>query len=190
MRRLSSVSQWPFSRTAATACREGDERRTPHVNLAILGQIAHRPDCEIDCAIDLTEAGASLAGFRIVDDGEKSKGRRRHAAFTVALAKCELHHFVVETVLDAQPLLPQSATGQTKCKDPERLGGFPDQIRRAGRKQRSGCQVWRRSKRDHAPGHHGDAQRARVTENAHLTPHVRASARRISQLATGSFRRR
>jgi hypothetical protein len=29
-----------------------------------------------------------------------------------------------------------------------------------------------------------------VTENAHLTPYARASARLFSQLVTGSFRRR
>ena len=34
------------------------------------------------------------------------------------------------------------------------------------------------------------AQRARMTRNPHLTPHVRASARLVSQLVTGSFRRR
>ena len=66
--------------------REGEKRRTPHVNLAILGQIAHWVDCEIDGAVDLAEAGASLAGFRIVHDGEKSKRRGRYAAFPIPIA--------------------------------------------------------------------------------------------------------
>src|SRR4029077_16030606 len=73
-----------FAVTAAG--REVDKRRTPHVNLAILVQITHWMDCEIDGAVDLAEAGASLAGFRIVHDGEKAKRRRRCAAFPIPLA--------------------------------------------------------------------------------------------------------
>src|ERR1700722_7576700 len=109
MRRLSSVSQCPSSRAAATAwsspgmvsrmitirrssgqtqgCEfcdrvvfaiagaggERRQRRTPDVDLAPLGQIAHRPDRKIDRAVDLAEAGASLAGSRFVDDGPQAK---------------------------------------------------------------------------------------------------------------------
>ena len=58
------------------AMGESDERRAPDVEFAILGLIAHRPDRKIDRAIDLAEAGASLARARIVHDGEESKGRR------------------------------------------------------------------------------------------------------------------
>src|SRR5207249_736518 len=106
------------------------------------------------------------------------------------ISKRQLHPFLVEFALDTQPFLPQSAAGQAKCKHPEWLGGFPDQIRRAGRKQRSGSKVRRRPKPEHAPSHHGDAQPARATENSHLTPQVRASARPAGLLVTGSFRRR
>src|ERR1700722_8027368 len=72
---------------AVTAAgREGEKRRTPHVNFAILGQIAHWVDCEIDGAVDLADLSASLAGFRIVHDGEKSKRRGRYAAFPIPVA--------------------------------------------------------------------------------------------------------
>ena len=146
MRRLSSISQCPSSRAAATAwssprmvsrmitirrssgetparrkrdelcdrivfaiagaMREGDQRRTPDVDLAILGQIAHRPDRKIDRAIDLAEPGAAVAGPRVVDDGEKPQRGRRHAAFAVAVAKRQLHPFVVELALDAAAIFP------------------------------------------------------------------------------------
>jgi hypothetical protein len=82
-----------------------------------------------------------------------------------------LHPFIVELALDLQPFFPQSTAGQDGGKQPEWLGGFPDQDRRAGRKQRAGCKVCRGSKPGHAEGSHGDAQRARVTGNPHLTPH-------------------
>jgi hypothetical protein len=39
-----------------------------------------------------------------------------------------------------------------------------------GGKRRPSGEVWRGPERDHAPSHHGDAQRARTTENSHLTP--------------------
>ena len=117
MRRLSSISQWPSSRTAATAWSsprmvsgmitmrrssagdaghaqryefrdrivlavagaavEGDERRAPDVDLAVLGEIAHRPDREIDRAVDFAEPGAAVALPASVDDGEKLQARRR-----------------------------------------------------------------------------------------------------------------
>ena len=83
------------------------ERRTPHVDFAVLSQIAHRPDREIDRAIDLAEAGASLAGSGVVHDGEELKGRRRHAAIAIAVAKRQLHPFVVELALDVEPFLAQ-----------------------------------------------------------------------------------
>src|SRR5207249_6940010 len=59
------------------------------------------------------------------------------------ISKRQLLPFLVELALDTQPFLPQSAAGQAKCKHPEWLGGFPDQIRRAGRKQRSGSKIRR-----------------------------------------------
>ncbi len=96
----------------AGAVRERHERRTPDVDRAVLGKIAHRPDRKIDRAIDLTEAGTSLKGFRIVHDGEKSKGGRRHATFAVSVAKRQLHPFVVELALDIKPFCPQAARGQ------------------------------------------------------------------------------
>ena len=99
---------------------------------AILSQIAHRPDRQIDRAVDLAEAGAAFAGSRVVDDGEKLQRGRRHAALAVAVAKRQLHPFVVELALDAQPFFPQAAAiGQGGGEKPERLGGFPDQIRRS-----------------------------------------------------------
>jgi hypothetical protein len=58
------------------AWRERDQRRTPDVDRAVLSQIAHRPDREIDRAVDLAEAGTSLAGSRIVHDGEQSQSGR------------------------------------------------------------------------------------------------------------------
>jgi hypothetical protein len=57
-------------------------------------------DCEIDGAVDLAEAGASLAGFRIVHDGEKPKRRRRYAAFPISVAQRQLDPLVVEFALD------------------------------------------------------------------------------------------
>src|SRR6266436_9335618 len=91
---------------------EGDERRTPDIDGAVLSQIAHRPDRKIDRAIDLAEAGTSLAGLRIVHDGEKLQGSRRHATIAIAIAKRQLHSFVVELALAAEPFYPQAPTGQ------------------------------------------------------------------------------
>ena len=86
---------------------EGDERRTPDVDLAKLREIAHRPDGQIDRAVDLAEAGASVAvSARSVDDGEQSQRGRRHAAFAVAVAQRQLNPFVVELALDVPAILP------------------------------------------------------------------------------------
>src|SRR6476620_2780929 len=62
------------------AAGEGGERRTPYVDCAVLGQIAHRADREVDRTIDLAETGASLADPRIVDQSQELKRSRRHAA--------------------------------------------------------------------------------------------------------------
>jgi hypothetical protein len=107
-----------------------------------LGEIAHRPDSKIDGTIDLAEAGTSLAGSRIIHDGEKLKGRRGCAAVAVAVAKRELHPLVVELAFDAKPLFVQSAPGQGRSRQPERLRGSAGQFCRI---QRSGCEVCRRS---------------------------------------------
>ena len=70
----------------------------------------------------LAETGAPLAGSRIVHDGEQSQGRRRYAAFSVSIAKRQLHPFVVELALDAKPFVPQGSPGQCRRRKPERLG--------------------------------------------------------------------
>src|ERR1700730_3256499 len=146
MRRLSSISQCPSSRAAATAwsspqivrrdaglsqCNklgdrvvfaiagaigEGDQRRTPNVDLAILGEIAHRPDRKIDRAIDLAKAGTSLAGARGVDDGEKLQGSRRHAALAVAVAKRHFPPLVVDFALAPEPFFPQAPRRQHRSE--------------------------------------------------------------------------
>ncbi len=114
-------------------------------------------DRKIDRAIDLAETGASLSRPRNVHDGEQLQGRRGHAAIAVAVAKRQLHPFIIELALDLEPFFPQSAGGQDGGKQPERLGGFSDQSRRAGRNQRAGREVCRRSKPGHAAGSHDDA---------------------------------
>jgi len=68
---------------------------------------------------------------------------RGHAAVAVALAKRELHHFIVETALHAEPLLAQAAAGQGGCRKPERLGRFLDEILGAGRPRRFSPEVGR-----------------------------------------------
>ena len=168
MRRLSSISQRPSSRAAATAWSSpwmvsrmhhdpqivgrdaGAAQRhefrdriilaiaaarasvasgeRPDVDLAVLGEVAHRPDGEIDGAVDLAEPGAALAEPGGVDDVEEFQRGRRHAAFAVALAQRELHHFVVEAALHAEPFVAQSAAGERGCGKPERLGRSLDQI--------------------------------------------------------------
>src|SRR5258708_8433575 len=87
----------------AGTVRERDKRRAPHVDRAVLSQIAHWPDREIDGAIDLAEAGTSLAGPGIVDDGEKLQGSRRHAATPLPAPKRPLHPFRVALARHHQP---------------------------------------------------------------------------------------
>ena len=91
------------------APRQRHERRGPDVELAILRQIAHRPDGKVDGAVDLAEPGAALARLGGIDDGQKLQCGRRYAAFAVALAQRELHHFVVEPALHAEPFVVQPA---------------------------------------------------------------------------------
>src|SRR4051812_33544391 len=69
---------------------ERDERRTPYVHRAILSQVAHRPDREIDRAVDLAKARATLAGSGIVHDREHLHRRGGNAAVTIAVAKRQL----------------------------------------------------------------------------------------------------
>ena len=95
--------------TVAAAAGERRERGRPDVDPAMLGEVAHRPDGEIDRAIDFAEPGAAVAEPRGVDDIEELQCGRRHAALTVALAQGKLHHFVVEAALHAEPFVAQSA---------------------------------------------------------------------------------
>ena len=60
--------------------RERHQGRSPNVEFAVLCLIAHRPDRQVDCAIDLAEAGAALAGSRVIDDSQKLQRGRRCAA--------------------------------------------------------------------------------------------------------------
>jgi hypothetical protein len=62
----------------------------------VLGEVADRPDGEIDGAVDFAEPGAAFAQPGGVDDVEEFQRSRRHAAVTVAFAERKLHHFVVE----------------------------------------------------------------------------------------------
>ena len=60
----------------ATATRERCERRRPDVDLAVLGEVADRPDGEIDGAVDFAEPGAALARPGSIDDVEEfQRGR-------------------------------------------------------------------------------------------------------------------
>ena len=45
----------------AGACVESDERRTPDVVLAVLGEVLHRTDCKINGVVDLADPGAAVA---------------------------------------------------------------------------------------------------------------------------------
>jgi hypothetical protein len=93
-----------------------------------LGEVADRPDGKIDGAVDLAEPGAAFARPGGVDDVEEFQRGRRHAAVTVAFAERELHHFVVEPVLHAEPFVTQSAAGDGSCGKPERFGRSLDQL--------------------------------------------------------------
>ena len=90
------------------------KRRGPDVDLAILGEVAHRPDGEIDRAVDLAEPGAAVARLGGVDDGEELQRCRRHAVLAVAFAQRELHHFIVEAALHAEPFVAQAAAGRAR----------------------------------------------------------------------------
>ena len=108
----------------ASAAGQGRERGRPHVDLAMLRQIAGRSDGEVDRTVDLTQPGAAVARLRGVDDGEKLQCGRRYATFPVAVAQGELHHFVVEATLHAEPFVAQSAIGQAVRDLSEGFGGF------------------------------------------------------------------
>src|SRR5713226_6020510 len=45
--------------------------RRSFAGIAILSEIARRPDCQIDGAVDLAEPGAAIAFPGNIDDGEK-----------------------------------------------------------------------------------------------------------------------
>ena len=53
----------------AGAAGEGRQRRRPHVGGLVLGDIAHRPDGEIDRSVDCANAGAAVARAGVIDDG-------------------------------------------------------------------------------------------------------------------------
>ena len=53
----------------------------------------------------------------------------------VGVAKRELHPFVVELALDPEPFFHHAAFGQRRGEQAERLGGFANQLRHAGRHQ-------------------------------------------------------
>ena len=106
----------------ATATRERCERRGPDIDLAVLGEVAHRPDGEIDGAVDFAKPGAAFAQPGGVDDVEEFQRGRRRAAVTVAFAERKLHHFVVEPALHAEPFVAQSTAGEGGGGKSERLG--------------------------------------------------------------------
>jgi hypothetical protein len=57
--------------TVAGACVESDERRTPDVDLTVLGEVFHRTDRKIDGLVDLTDPGPAVALPATIDDAEK-----------------------------------------------------------------------------------------------------------------------
>jgi len=123
-----------------------------------------------------------------VDDGQQLQGGRRDAAFAVAVAQRKLHPFIVQLALDAKPFLPQAALGQGRCEKPERLGRAAGRLRRCVQIHRGGPELSRRPEPGKAHEYDG-APSLRAAEKPHLTPLVRASARPVGLLVTGSFRR-
>ena len=122
----------PESELLATATRERCEWRGPDVDLAVLGEVADRPDGEIDGAVDFAEPGAALTRPGGVDDVEELQCCGRRAALAVTLAQGKLHHFVVEAALHAEPFVAQSAGGEGRRGKPERLGRARHQFYRRG----------------------------------------------------------
>ena len=154
------------------AMGEGDERRTPDVGLAILGLIAHRPDRKIDRAVDFAEPGASLArachrprwrGIAAQPATRSGRGRRRKAPVVPFRRRACARPSAIS------PRTPPSDSGAGE--QAERLGGFANQLRHAGRHQCCGCNIRRRPEPDHAAGKYDGAPRARITRISHLTPH-------------------
>ena len=173
------------------AMGEGHERRTPDVDFALLGQIAHRADRQIDRAVDLAEAGAALAGsarhrrWREIAGRpaiRSVRGRRR----TAPVAPIHRRDGAARPAIF--PAARLSTVLRRKDRTARRIAGsfrlIPCEI------QRTGPKVYRRSEPDNAARKYSGTQSARVIESPHLTPHVRASARLRCQLVTGSFRRR
>ena len=57
--------------TIAGTCVESDERRTPDVDCAPLGEVLHWTDRKIDGTVDLGEPGPAIALPATIDDAEK-----------------------------------------------------------------------------------------------------------------------
>ena len=107
----------------AGAALEGVERRAPDVILAILGEVADRPDRQIDGAVDLAEAGAAIARAGLVDNAEQAQRRRRHAVLAIAVAQGNLHAIVVELARKLQPFVPEGAGKDLRGRQTKWAGG-------------------------------------------------------------------
>src|SRR5664280_923290 len=68
------------------------KRRRPVVFNAVLGQITHRPNAQVDRAIDLAQQGATLAFPTLFDDRQKTPRSRRTGA--IARTACRERRFV------------------------------------------------------------------------------------------------
>ena len=154
----------------AGAAGKGDERRSPEVDLAMLGEIADGLDGKVDGAVDLADPGAAFARPGSVDERQQPQGGRRDAAIAVAVAQRELHPFIVETPLHGKPFLLHTAAKNRRGRQPERL------LHHLRRIQRLGTQARRGAEPKKAAGSHDRTPCVRFSEKPHLTPHVRASA--------------
>ena len=105
----------------AGAVVEGDERRAPEVDLAVLHEVVHGANRQVDGAVDLAETGAAFALPAGIDDREEFQRGVGGAVVAIAVAERQLHPFVIELVLDAEPFGPQAAGIDRRGREPERL---------------------------------------------------------------------
>src|SRR5581483_4052806 len=134
------------------------------------------------------ETGAALALAARVDNGQKLQSCVGGAVLAVTVAQRKLDPFVVEPGGDALPLGSEAAPEHPGCPELKRLGGLACRARKFRRRGASGAN--RPQARKETCDQHC-TQRARVIEQPHLTPLVRASARSLrGPRVTGSFRGR
>src|SRR5664280_1653798 len=89
--------------TIARAAAQTLKWRRPVVFNTVLGQITHRPNAQVDRAIDLAQAGAALALPAIVNDRQKSP-RRRGTRAIARTARRERRFVGENTGLKIRPL--------------------------------------------------------------------------------------